>query len=71
MWRWSCVLQNFFFFKFFLSVTRVVEFTKARENHLLLISRLSYLCKGFEELYCPRVMSAGDGEGVEGVVENT
>lgn len=42
------------------------EFTKARENHLLLVSRLNYLCEGFEELCCPHVMSAGDGERVGG-----
>lgn len=32
-----------FFFLFLSPVTRVVECTKARENHLLLVSRLNYL----------------------------
>lgn len=56
----------FFFFLALNPVTRVGEFTKARENHLLLVSRLNYLCEGFEELCCPHVMSAGDGERVGG-----
>lgn len=43
-----CTATFFFFSPLVLNLaTRVVEFTKARENNLLLVSRLSYLCEGF------------------------
>lgn len=59
-----CTATLPFFFLVLSPVTGVIELTKTRENHLLLVSRLSYPCEGFEELYRPHVMSAGDEKRV-------